>query len=190
MKRSLRILIATFATVATAAGTGAISYAAFSDSTSNTGNAFSAGTVALEDNDSETAMLSLAGAVPGATDTSCIRVTYTGSLDSAVRLSGTPAGTLAPHLTLTVTRGTDTAPSFDSCANFTPDTTDYLGLGSGVLYNGPLSSYPASASAIVDPEAWSTGEAHDYRFSVTLNDNAAAQGQSATAAFAWDAQNL
>ena len=191
MTRSIRILLAVLATTVAAATSGAISYAAFSDNTSNPTNAFSSGTVDIEDNDSGTAMLALTDAIPGATDTSCIRITYTGSLDSSVRLYGTPAGDLAPYLTLTVTRGTDSAPSFDSCDSFTADVTDHLGLGAGVLYNGPLSGYPAdAASAVVDPEPWSTGESHDYQFEISLNDDNAAEGKTASSAFSWEARNL
>ena len=191
MKRQYRILIVLLATGLAAAVGGTVSYGAFSASTTNPANEFASGTVALEDNDTGTSMLSLTTAVPGATDTSCIHVTYTGSLDSAVRLSASVTGTLAPHLTLTVTRGTDATPTFDSCSAFTADTTDHMSLGPGVVYSGPLSGYPAAAaSGIVDPDTWSTGDAHDYRFAVTLDDNDAAQGQSASATFRWEARNL
>ena len=95
---------------------------------------------------------------------------------------------------LTVTRGTDSSPSFDSCANFTPDATNYVGAGNGVVYSGPLSSFPASyAAGIVDPtsgspETWSQSEAHSYRFVVTLQDDNAAQGLTGNALFTWEAR--
>lgn len=174
---------------------GAGSYAVFTATTGNTGNSFASGTVAIQDNDSNTAMLALANAKPGDADTSCIRIEYTGSLDSTVRLYGSVSGSLASYLTLTVTRGTDSSPSFDSCANFTPDATDYIGAGNGVVYSGPLSSFPASyAAGIVDPtsgspETWSQGEAHSYRFVVTLQDDNAAQGLTGNASFTWEARN-
>lgn len=171
------------------------SYAVFTATTGNTGNSFASGTVAIQDNDSNTAMLALANAKPGDADTSCIRIEYTGSLDSTVRLYGSVSGSLASYLTLTVTRGTDSSPSFDSCANFTPDATNYIGAGNGVVYSGPLSSFPASyAAGIVDPtsgspETWSQGEAHSYRFVVTLQDDNAAQGLTGNASFTWEARN-
>lgn len=174
---------------------GAGSYAVFTATTGNTGNSFASGTVAIQDNDSNTAMLALANAKPGDADTSCIRIEYTGSLDSTVRLYGSVSGSLASYLTLTVTRGTDSSPSFDSCANFTPDATDYIGAGNGVVYSGPLSSFPASyAAGIVDPtsgspETWSQSEAHSYRFVVTLQDDNAAQGLTGNASFTWEARN-
>ena len=174
---------------------GAGSYAVFTATTGNTGNSFASGTVAIQDNDSNTAMLALANAKPGDADTSCIRIEYTGSLDSTVRLYGSVSGSLAGYLTLTVTRGTDSSPSFDSCASFTPDATNYIGAGNGVVYSGPLSSFPASyAAGIVDPtsgspETWSQGEAHSYRFVVTLQDDNAAQGLTGNASFTWEARN-
>lgn len=174
---------------------GAGSYAVFTATTGNAGNSFASGTVAIQDNDANTAMLALANAKPGDADTSCIRIEYTGSLDSTVRLYGSVSGSLAGYLTLTVTRGTDSSPSFDSCASFTPDATDYIGAGNGVVYSGPLSSFPASyAAGIVDPtsgspETWSQSEAHSYRFVVTLQDDNAAQGLTGNASFTWEARN-
>jgi predicted ribosomally synthesized peptide with SipW-like signal peptide len=174
---------------------GAATYSAFSSQTSNAANSFAAGTVHITDNDLAAAMLSLANAQPGASDTSCILVTYSGSLGSTVRLYGSVAGALAPYLTLTVTRGDDPSPVFDDCVGFAPDSTDYIGAGAGVIYQGALSSFPSSyASGLVDPlpaspETWTTGETHTYRFVVTLADDNGAQGQSASASFTWEARN-
>lgn len=169
---------------------------ALSSTTASGGNGFAAGTVNVGDNDGGTAMLTLSSAVPGATDTGCIRVTYSGSLDATVRLHATVSGTLAAYLSLTVTRGTDASPSFDSCAAFTADATDYQGAGPGVVYSGVLSAYPGSyAAGVVDPptgplETWTSGESRSYRLAITLNNDPAAQGLSATAAFRWEARNL
>src|SRR5262245_60246437 len=174
---------------------GAATYSAFSSQTSSSGNSVSAGTVRLTDNDAGTAMLSLSNAQPATSDTSCILITYSGSLDSTVRLYGTIAGSLASYVTLTVTRGTDASPTFDSCASFTPDGTNYIGAGNGVIYQGNLSAFPTSyAAGLVDPnpgspESWTTSETHAYRFVVTLQNDNAAQGQSATASFTWEARN-
>lgn len=174
---------------------GGGSYAAFSSSTENPGDSFAAGNVVLSDNDAGAALLSLTGAVPGDSTTRCITVTYDGSLPAAVRLYGSVSGALGSHLELTVTRGTDAAPSFGSCSGFTADSADYVGAGSGVVYSGTLASYPSSyASGIVDPvpgspATWSISDAHTYRFMVSLNDDPAAQGQSASASFTWEARN-
>ena len=194
--RRTRKLVATLLVlgiVGAFAGVG--SYSAFTATTGNTGNSFTAGTVAISDNDGGTAMLALPNAKPTDSDTSCIRVTYTGSLASSVRLYGSVSGSMPQYMTLTVTRGTDSSPSYDSCSNFTPDAANYLGLGNGVVYQGALSSFPASyAAGIVDPhsgapETWTQNEDHSYRFVVTLNNNTAAQGTTGSASFTWEAQN-
>jgi predicted ribosomally synthesized peptide with SipW-like signal peptide len=173
--------------------------AAFSSSARNDNNRFTAGSVALDDNDAGTAMFSLSGMRPGDTDSACIKVMYTGSLGSTVRLYGAVTGTgLQQYASLTVTRGTYTGaePSFDSCTNFSADTTSYIsGQQAGVIYAGTLAGFPTTwSSGVVDPystapESWITGEAHVYRLQVTLGDNATAAGKNATQTFTWDAQN-
>src|SRR5262245_56233961 len=77
------------------------SYSAFSATTSNPTNNWTAGTVALSDDDSNTAMFTASNLKPGATGTKCIAVTSTGSLASTVKLYGTSYATtnaLAPNL--------------------------------------------------------------------------------------------
>lgn len=177
-----------------AALTGGPTFSAFSSTTENAGASYAAGTVLIGDNDAGSGMLGLTLAKPGDSDTSCINLTYTGTLPATVRLYGTITGSLAPYLTLTVTRGTSSG--FDSCAGFAADSTDYNGNGPGVVYSGALSGYAASyASAIVDPKAgtpatWSTNESHAYRFVVSLINDLAAQGLSGSASFTWEARNL
>jgi len=195
VRRTRKVLATLFVLGIVGALTGVGSYSAFTATTGNTGNSFAAGTVAIEDNDSGTAMLALSNAKPTDSDTSCIKIKYTGSLASSVRLYGSISGSMTSYMTLTVTRGTDSSPSYDSCTNFTADATNYLGLGNGVIYQGALSSFPANyASGIVDPlsgspESWTTNEEHSYRFVVTLQNNNAAQGTTGSAAFTWEAQN-
>ena len=177
---------------------GIATHAAFSDTTVNSGNGFTAGTVALTDNDADGPVLTLTNAVPDDTDSGCIIVDYVGTLPASVRLYGTTTGTgLDQYLNVTVTRGTIAgSPSpFDSCNNFVADSTNYVGAGAGVLYFGTLAAFPDSyASGIVDPssgtpETWTTGESHVYRFDVILQDNAAAQGLDAAQEFTWEARN-
>jgi hypothetical protein len=179
--------------VAMCVATGTV--AAFSAGTSNPGNSFAAGTVAIADNDAGAAVVALPSAVPGQSSTGCIAVTYSGSLAAGVRLYANLTGSLAPHLTLTVTRGTQAAPAFASCTGFAADATNYLGLGAGVVYSGTLAAFPTSyATGIVDPipgspESWTSGERHVYRFVVTLANTTAAQGLSQNATFTWEARN-
>lgn len=178
-------------------------WSAFSSTTSNTGNTFESGTVVLADNDDpdgagplgSTPMLSFSNATPGGSDTSCIEVTYTGTLPANVRMYGTTGGSgLDTYLNLTVTRGSGAA-GFDDCSGFTPDATDYDGAGpngNGVVYSGTLQDFPDGYDdGVVDPTAgWGNGESHQYQLVVTLASSAPeAQGKSATQTFAWEAQN-
>ena len=184
--------------VGISAGSG--TWAAFTATTANGGDRFESGSVAIGDNDGgSTPMLSLAAAIPGATDTGCIKVTYTGSLPSTVRLYGTTTGTgLDQYLDLKVTRGTYTPsdPGFDSCTNFQPDATEYIvGKGNGVVYDGTLQGFPDSyAGGVVNPtagtpESWTNNEVHVYKVQVTLQNNLAAENKNATQSFTWEAQS-
>jgi hypothetical protein len=194
--RRLSAVIAVGLTVAACAAASA--YAAYRAVATNSANSFAAGTVALSDNDSGTAMFtSLTSARANDSETSCIRVRSDGTLNATVRLYASVSGSLAPYLTLTVTRGTDANPVFDNCTTFVADSTNYIGSGLGVIYSGALSSFPTTYSAgIVDPavgggtETWSQNEIHIYKFVLSAGTNTAAQGLSATAGFTWDARNL
>lgn len=141
MRRASKALLSLVGVGCVAAVAGAGTWSAFSSTTASTGDSFAAGTVQLSDNDAGSALLSLSSAMPGASSTGCVLVTYGGTLDADLRLYASVTGDLAPYLTLTVTRGTDSAPSFSSCAAFTPDATNYVGAGPGVVYSGPLSGY-------------------------------------------------
>ena len=172
-----------------------VTLSAFSTSAVSEDNQVAAGTVYLEDNDSDAALLDLSSAFPGDSDSACVRVTFTGSLDSEVRLFADVSGALAPYLTLTVQRGADPSPSFPSCAGFSPDASNYIGAGAGVIYSGSLGAYPSNYSAgLVDPTAgapatWSTNDSHSYKLSVELQNNPAAQAATADARFIWEARN-
>jgi hypothetical protein len=180
-----------------AVGLAATGYGAFVATAANAGNSFSAGSVGLSDNDAGTAMFtSLTSVRANDTAARCITVRAEGSLPAGVRLYGSVGGPLATFLTLTVTRGSDATPSFGSCASFVADATDYLGQGPGVVYAGPLSSFPSSwAAGIVDPsagggsETWTQNESHAYRFVLTAGSDTAAQGLGSTASFTWEARS-
>ena len=96
------------------------SYSAFSATTASPTNNWSAGTVALSDDDSNTAMFTATNLKPGATGTKCIAVTSTGSLASTVKLYGTAYATtnaLAANINLKVEEGTGATTA--SCTGFT-----------------------------------------------------------------------
>ena len=120
-------------------------FGAFSATTSNTGNEFTAGTVAISDNDSNTAMYSVSNQKPGDTLTRCIRVTYTGSLASNVRLYTTSSiGALGPHVNLTVTPGT--MPTGTTL----PATAPGSSADGAAIFNGTLSNFAGDALELRD----------------------------------------
>ena len=109
------------------------SYSAFSATTASPTNNWSAGTVALSDDDSNTAMFTATNLKPGATGTKCIAVTSTGSLASTVKLYGTAYDTtnaLAANINLKVEEGTGATTA--SCTGFTAAST---------LYDGAMSTF-------------------------------------------------
>ena len=192
--RTLVFSIVVVAVLATLLGRGVFAFFTGSISYSQS---IATGTVAIGTNDSGSALFSLTGMTPSdpAVD-KCIKVTMTGTRDSSVRLYSSLSGSLAPYVNLTVTRGTDSSPSFASCTNFTADATDYNGDGAGVIYAGLLSNYPTSyAGGVIDPktasvETWSQNEHHEYKFTVSLVNNASAQGLTEDVTFTWEARNL
>jgi len=170
------------------------SYSAFSATTSNSGNSWAAGTVALADDDSSTALFSTANAAnlkPGSTGAKCIAVTSSGSLPSVVKLYATNAtttNTLSSSITISIVQGT--GGGFGSCTGFTPLTS-----GSS-LYSGTLAAFAASSTSYASGVgSWApTGaaaESRTYQISYTLDAGApnTTQGGTAAIGFTWETQN-
>ena len=167
------------------------SYSAFSATTVNPTSNWTAGSVALTDDDNNTALFSATGLKPGSTGSNCITVTSTGSLASTVKLYGTnPATTnnLAGNITLQVEQGT--GGGFGSCTGFTPAST------SGTLYNGTLAAFgTGSTNFATGLGTWApTGTASEsrvYRFTYTVSSTApnTVQGGTASIGLTWEAQN-
>ncbi len=183
------------------------SYAAFSSTTANANNNWSAGTVAISDDDTGSAMFTT-GAVgtgqvsgtlkPGQTIANCVRVTYNGSLPSTVKLYASspitetaPNGTgLLAYLHIRVEEGT--AGDF-GCANFAGastiwDSSIHPGAASDLLGVFPTSYAGGISSGLA---SWSSGTYRVYRFTMTLDSSVpdTSQGATATATFNWQAQN-
>jgi len=184
--RKLLLTLLIVGVVGSIAGIG--TFSAFSDTTDNTGNAFTAGTVYITDNDGGSAMFNVSDAKPATSYTSCITVTYLGSLDSSVRLYGSGfGGALAPYLTVKVEEGSGAA-GFGDCTGFTSSSTVYNNVGMNAF---PTTYGGASATG----GTWSQNDSVDYRFTVTLADDNNANGvTSAVAAnnfaFTWEARNV
>jgi hypothetical protein len=171
---------------------GAIgAFSAFSSQTDNPGNVVSAGTVVLTDNDAGASLYGISNAKPGSSQTSCIRVVYTGSLDADVHLYTPSAiGALGPYVNLKIEPGAQASPSFPSCTGFTPDA-------GGAIYDGPLSSFPTSyAGGVVDypgsGSKWAKEDAVVYRVTASVSAGAPDSAQGATTGshtIRWEAQS-
>jgi hypothetical protein len=171
------------------------SYSAYSATTVNPTSNWATGTVALTDDDANTAAFTASNLKPGSTGSRCIVVSSTGSLPSAVKLYGTSAATtkaLASSINLNVTQGT--GGSFGSCAGYTPLTT-----GSSV-YTGTLADFGSSATNFsTGVGSWNTAgvatggaaETRTYQltYSVRTETTNDTQGGTAAMGFTWEAQN-
>jgi hypothetical protein len=163
------------------------STAAFSDTTDNTGNYFSAAGIALTDDDANTSMFNAPNMTPSDQVQECITVTYSGSLDvQAVKLyaSIVDDSSFAAELDMTVDIGT--GGSSASCAGFV--------LGSN-LFTGTIDGFASSHTGYADGlTTWTpTGGnmARTFRFTVTLGSDTpnGFQGDDLTAAFTWEIQS-
>lgn len=168
------------------------SYAAFGATTTNPGNSWQAGSVALSDDKAGTALFSASGLVPGATQTRCIVVSYQGTVASSVHLYGAYADTsfdgdtavdsaLAPYLDVTV----DAAPGqFAGCVGFTGSTQLYQGTAQGFV-----ASYASFAGGLDTWTPSSNPTYRTYRFTYALQDDNAAQGRTLGLTLTWEAQS-
>jgi hypothetical protein len=164
------------------------SRAAFVAQNDNTTNQVTSAAIALSDNDSTTAMFNnVPNMVPGTLYERCIDVTYTGTVNpTAVMLyaTGTPTGTLAPYLDLTVQVGADTPAAFGDCTGFVSSGT--------VSTGGTLDAFAAArnsyATGVVgwDPTGTPSPETRTFRFALTVQDVTAAANKTTTFGFSWE----
>lgn len=167
------------------------SYSAYSATTVNPTSNWTTGTVALADDDANTAAFTASNLKPGSTGTKCLVVTSSGSLASVVKLYGTtPASTknLASNINLTITQGT--GGSFGSCTGFAP-----LASGSS-LYSGTLDAFGTTYTGYATGlGSWApTGtaaETRTYQISYTVKTDApdTTQGGTAGIGLTFEAQN-
>jgi hypothetical protein len=194
-RRKLRIFI-TIAVLAVMAGVAVFATsAAFTATSSNPGNLIEAGTVSIGDSDAGTGKLYNAlSQRPGAGNgpaAACIRVTYSGSLASSVKLYRS-AVTSGDKFHLTVERGGTslTAPGSDmNCNGFSASST---------AFDNTLDQFPATYAAGVDGKAggaaWSSGQSVDYRFTIYPVDDSTPNAHTTAVdtgshSFTWEAQN-
>jgi hypothetical protein len=193
--RKRRIFI-TVAVLALMAGVAVFTTsAAFTATSSNPGNSIEAGTVAIGDSDAGTgklydALAQRPGAGNGPT-AACIRVTYSGSLASAVKLYRS-AVTNGSQFRLLVERGGTTlsGPAANmNCNGF---------IAASTAFDDTLDQFPTTYAAGVDGKAaaaaWTSGQSVDYRFTIYPVDDSTPNAHTTAVStgahsFTWEAQN-
>jgi hypothetical protein len=143
-------------------------------------------TVVLTDNDAGSAMFTGGTALaPGVRLDRCIDVTYQGTVDAGpVHLyAAATSGDLAPYLDLTIEAGEGEPGSFGSCTGFVPAEE---------VYRGTLADFtavhPDFGTGLLTWEPAGSGEVRSFRFSVSVRDDPAAAGRSASFGFSWESR--
>lgn len=185
-----KLVAGTAVPLALLAGGGMVwqsSYSAFSATTANPTNNWTSGSVALADDDTNTALFNATNLKPGQTGNKCIVVTSSGSLAANIKLYGTSYSTtkgLADNLNLKVEEGT--GGSFSNCTGFTAGSTIYDGTASAF---GTGKTDFASGVGTWAPAGGTVTKTYrvTYKLSDTTPDTA--QGGTAALGFTWESQN-
>jgi predicted ribosomally synthesized peptide with SipW-like signal peptide len=165
-------------------------FAAFSDTTANNGNEFTAGTVTLTNNSTSALFSNVTGGQPGAAATDrCITVVYTGNLAATLKLYTTDAstGALSQYINVTITPGTFSGPdpAYPSCSTFTPDS-------GGAIYTGTLAAFQSGKNSYANGVTAPTTPGTVYKFSYSIDSSAPNSAQGATTgshSYTWEARN-
>lgn len=167
--RSTKVLVP-LATLLAAGAIAVGSGATFTSTTGNTISAVTSGSLKHTNSKDGGAIFNLTGIKPGDTVNGTLRITNTGSLPAKLSLTETSStnGFSGEWLQLEIT-------------NATTGTTVYDGTFGG------LADGAKNALGTLDPAA-----ANDFRFTVTLEQDApnSEQGRTASAAYAWDSVQL
>jgi hypothetical protein len=175
------------------------SYAAFTATTTNTGDAWNTGSLVLANNGgvgtvysgNTAALFGETGIKPGSTGAKCITVESTGSLAGSLRLwhgpfTGTNAANLSAALNVTVD-----AIAVGATTSITSACASYTGGTAGALYAGALSAMPASFAAATGTALAGGTERVAYRIGWTLpsavTDNTL-QSSNVTTTLTWEVQ--
>lgn len=148
------------------------SMAAFTAQTETAANSFATGEIDLANDSESSAIFNLTNLQPGDSGTDDIVVTYTGTLDSEVRLfaqSSTADQTLADNIQLTITSdGATGSPWTGTLAEFQAITDFGSGILSVELTGNDTQTYTVQFEVLADAE----------------------MGASADVSFVWEAQSL
>lgn len=167
------------------------SRAAFTTTTDNTGNSFTAGSVALVDDDLTATRFTVTDMEPGETITRCILVTYNGTVDpQAVLLySGgfVDSGNFGDYLNVTIDEGD--GGDFSTCVGFVEDDAGAEFANTLTFLDANHTNY-GNGFGEWDPSA--AGQFKTYQITVELDAATpnAEQSESVTAlTFTWEVQS-
>jgi len=166
-------------------------WAAFTATTVNSNNKIDSGTVKIDQHSGATTLYNVTNQKPGDATSSCVRVTYSGSLAASVKLYVSGGITNGSLYNLKVERGSGlSGPAADmNCTGFSATST---------AYDGNLGSFATTYASGIDGKAgaaaWNQNDAVDYRFTITQNDDSTPNAHttvtsSGTHAFTWEARN-
>lgn len=173
-------------------GSGAMVFqgtqSAFTAQTSNTGNNWTTGSIALADDDSSGAMFNLTTMIPGDTGTKCIQVQYTGNVATNIKMyvsAITDANGLGSYVDLVVTRGD--GGTFSSCTGFVADAT-------GTFQTSTLAAFQTASNAWTNGVgSWTPSANANKTYKIQWTLNAATpntmQGKTVSATFQWEARS-
>ena len=161
------------------------SHAAFVDQAQNVLNHVSGTALDLTDSGAGTAMFPDDVLAPGTVLERCIDVTYAGNADPqpVMLYAAGASGDLARYLDLSIEVGPSTGDTFGSCAGFSPDRTLYTGTLAGFA-----AAHPDYAGAVPTWDPAAGGESRSFRFRISVQDDPAASGATATFGFSWEAR--
>jgi hypothetical protein len=167
-RKRILLTLVVLGAVGSVAGFGA--YSSFTATTTNTGNSIAAGTVEIGQHAGAATLYSLTNQAPGASTSKCIRVTYTGTLASSVKLYVSAGITNPTAFNLQVERGSGltTLDNTMSCAGFSSSSTAYATAAIGSFGT----SYAAGVDGKAGGAAWAQNDSVDYRFTISVVDDA------------------
>jgi len=188
--RKLLLTLPVLGAAGALAGFGA--YSAFTATTTNSGNSFATGTVAIGQHAGSTTLYSGSNKSPSDSTVACVRVTYTGSLASNVKLYVSNGITNGSKFTLKIERGSGlTSPDNTmNCTGFTSSST---------AFNSTLDQLGTTYGTGLDGKAgggsWAQNDSVDYRFTISVNDDATPNAHTAvlgtgTHTFTWEADSV
>lgn len=163
-------------------------FGGFGTTTQNSGNQVTAGNVSIGNDASGQADIYMTNAKPGDSQTSCVKITYTGSINAIVHVYADTAalGSLAPYVDLVVKQGTQPTSSFPSCSGFISFDNDLA--PTGVVFAGTVSQIPfihdyaTGVPLAPGPSAlgWTEGQSIVLEVTATLDSATPSSLQSAT----------